>query len=445
MLNGRWTRGRRARSYGGILWCTVEGPPSDSDELFAEWYVWAKREVTSDPRVCLGVAQAATEALSSGADRTAAEAAARRSVAGPAVMLIPKVSPWRQGYAEWYDWARLEFGGNPVRLHRLARVAIDRLKVDGDAGHAAEAARAAAAVDQPAAGAGNTSPGAAGTSWPQGGSGTTGGWGQSGFSRSGPAIGTGTVMASATGPGVVPASPPHQRPAFASGPPRPVTFERVAYAGFGRRLGAAAIDGVLALVLTVLVVVVVGAFWFIAAVSTREASNEQVALTEVALLVILGVVFWVYDAGLESSLAEATLGKRAVRVVVLDKYACRISFARATARHFTKFIPLALGLLPLILSVQALISGIVDVATVIVGVVGVAFLVLAGIEFLPIALTRQRRGLHDLIAGTVVVRRDMLSRVVADDAAPPPVPQTVPDSRSGIPAGAARPAQTRLR
>ena len=94
---------------------------------------------------------------------------------------------------------------------------------------------------------------------------------------------------------------------------------------------------------------------------------------------------------------------------------------------------------------QALISGIVDVATVIVGVVGLAFLVLAGIEFLPIALTRQRRGLHDLIAGTVVVRRDLLSRVVADDAAPPPAPQTVPDSRSGIPAGAARPAQTRLR
>jgi uncharacterized RDD family membrane protein YckC len=410
----------------------VEGSPPDSDEQFAEWYVWAKREVSSDPRVCLGVAQAAVEALSSGADRTAAEAAARRSVAGPAVMLIPKVSPWRQGYAEWYDWARLEFGGEPARLHRLARVAIDRLKVDGDAGHAAEAARVAATVDQPATGTGTTSPGSAGASWPQGGSGAAGGWGQSGFSSPGAAIGTGTGAP----------SPLHQRPAFPAGPPRPVTFERVAYAGFGRRLGAAAIDGVLGLVLTALVVVVVGAFWFIAAVSTREASNEQVALTEVALLVILGVVFWVYDAGLESSLAEATLGKRAVGVVVLDRYARRISFARATARHFTKFVPLALGLLPLLLSVQALTSGIVDVATVIVGVIGLAFLVLAGIVFLTIALTPQRRGLHDLIAGTLVVRRDMLSRVVTAGSAPPQAPQAVPDSRSGIPAGAARPAQT---
>lgn len=403
----------------------MEGPPPESDEQFAEWFVWAKREVTSDPRVCLGVAQAAVEAMSSGADRTAAEATARRSVAGPAVMLIPKVSPWRQGYAEWYDWARLEFGGDTGRLHRLTRVAIDRLKVDGDAGHAAQAARAAAAVDQPAPRTGTGSPDSFGTSWPQGGSGGAGGWGRPGFTS--PVGGSGLHSS--------------QGPPVAQGPATVVTFERVAYASFGRRLGAAVIDAVLGLLVTVFGVVVVGVFWYIAADSTREASFDQIVLTVLALLVMLGVVWWVYDAGFESSPGQATPGKRAVGLVVLDKRASRVSFGRATARHFAKFVPLGLGLLALILGPEALAAGAVDPETVTVGVIGLALLVCAGVEFLTIVLTRQRRGLHDLIAGTVVVRRDMLARVVPATAAPSAAAQAVPDSRPGIPAGAARPAQ----
>ncbi len=403
----------------------MEGPPPDSDEQFAEWYVWAKREVSSDRRACLGVAQAGVEAVNSGADRIAAEEAARRSMAGTAVMLLRKVSPWRQGYAQWYEWARLEFGGDPARLHRLTRIAIERLKVDGDAGHAAEAARAAAAADQPAGG-------------------TATGWGPPTFSSSTAPIGTGGVPMPGPGASGLSDASPYQgsgRPPFASGPATPVIFEPVAYAGFGRRLGAAVTDAVLGLLVTALTVVVVGAFWFIAAVSTREASNEQVALTELALLVMLGVVFWVYDAGLESSPAQATLGKRAVGLLVLDGYARRISFGRATARHFVKFVPLALGVLPLILSLQGLLAGVIDSVTVTLGIVGLVFSVCAAIEFLLIALTRQKRGLHDLIAGTVVVRRDMLSRVVPASAAPPPAPQAVPEARPGIPAVEAPPRQ----
>src|ERR1700704_4943753 len=33
-------------------------PERGSDEEFAEWYVWAKREISTDNRVCQGAAQA---------------------------------------------------------------------------------------------------------------------------------------------------------------------------------------------------------------------------------------------------------------------------------------------------------------------------------------------------------------------------------------------------
>ncbi|MBO0743648.1 MAG: RDD family protein [Candidatus Dormibacteraeota bacterium] len=412
----------------------MEPATPDSDEQFAEWYVWAKREVSSDPRVCLGVAQAAVEALTSGADRPSAEEAARRSVAGTAVVLLAKVSPWRRGYAQWYDWARIEFGGEPQRLHRLTRIAIQRLKSDRDAEQAAEAARSAAAADPPAAG---TEPSSE-SSWTQGGSGSSGGW-EAPFSST-----------ASSGPGLTPAPAPE--PWEAAGPPRlggpravpsgpatPVTFERVAYAGLGLRLGAVAVDGVLGVVVAAVVVFVSYVFLDIAAISTRDISAAQFVLTGFAVLVILVVVFWIYDAGLESSPARGTVGKRAMRLVLIDKYGRQASFARATGRHFVKFVPLFLTVVLLYLSIPALVGGFVNVLTLGVALIGLVFLVCVLMEILMSAWTRQRQGLHDLIAGTLVVRRDSLSRIVPATTAPPP-PPTFSEPQPGP--GAPRPGET---
>jgi uncharacterized RDD family membrane protein YckC len=58
---------------------------------------------------------------------------------------------------------------------------------------------------------------------------------------------------------------------------------------------------------------------------------------------------WVYFAGSESSQDRATFGKKVLRIVVTDVRGQRLSFARATARYFTKsllfFIPSVLYLL----------------------------------------------------------------------------------------------------
>jgi len=96
-----------------------------------------------------------------------------------------------------------------------------------------------------------------------------------------------------------------------------------------------------------------------------------------ALLTLgVGVVFgflmpWLYEALLTSSEKQATVGKMAFGLVVTDVEGHRISFARATGRHFAKYI-----------------SG---------------FILFIG--FIMVAFTEKKQGLHDMIASTVVVKQ----------------------------------------
>lgn len=78
---------------------------------------------------------------------------------------------------------------------------------------------------------------------------------------------------------------------------------------------------------------------------------------------------WLYFALQESSAAQATLGKRALGLRVVGPGGGRITFARATGRHFAKW----LSALPL------------------------------GLGFLMAVFTEKKQALHDLLAGTCVV------------------------------------------
>jgi len=88
------------------------------------------------------------------------------------------------------------------------------------------------------------------------------------------------------------------------------------------------------------------------------------------LIVLVQGCFWVYCATLESQ-TQATLGKLALGIRVTDLQGGRISFARATARHFAKL----LALLPV------------------------------GIGFFMVTFTDRKQGLHDLMAQCLVVTR----------------------------------------
>jgi uncharacterized RDD family membrane protein YckC len=79
---------------------------------------------------------------------------------------------------------------------------------------------------------------------------------------------------------------------------------------------------------------------------------------------------WLYASLLESSSYQATLGKMALGLKVTDLEGHRISFARATGRHFAKIL-----------------SGL-----------------LLCVGFIMVGFTRYKQGLHDMIAGTLVIR-----------------------------------------
>ncbi len=80
---------------------------------------------------------------------------------------------------------------------------------------------------------------------------------------------------------------------------------------------------------------------------------------------------WLYEALLTSSSLQATLGKLILGLRVTDLQGQRVSFGRATARHFAKYLSAAI----------------------------------LGIGYLMVAFTERKQGLHDIIAGTLVQKR----------------------------------------
>lgn len=80
---------------------------------------------------------------------------------------------------------------------------------------------------------------------------------------------------------------------------------------------------------------------------------------------------WAYFAGLESSPFRGTLGKWILGIYVTDEKGERITFGRATGRHFSKII-------------SALILGI---------------------GYLMAGFTERKQALHDKIAGCLVYRK----------------------------------------
>ena len=82
------------------------------------------------------------------------------------------------------------------------------------------------------------------------------------------------------------------------------------------------------------------------------------------------VLWWLYHALFESSAAQATLGKQALRLKVTDIYGRRISFGRAAGRTLAKILSLI---------------------TLTIGYIMAAF-------------TLRKQALHDFVAETVVLR-----------------------------------------
>jgi uncharacterized RDD family membrane protein YckC len=88
-------------------------------------------------------------------------------------------------------------------------------------------------------------------------------------------------------------------------------------------------------------------------------------------IVLIG--FWIYCAVLESSEKQATLGKMALHIIVTDINGNKIGFGRATGRFFAKIL-----------------SGII-----------------LFIGYIMAAFTGKKQALHDIMAKTFVVNKDI--------------------------------------
>jgi len=121
----------------------------DRAREYAEWYVWAKRNLSSTPEICHAAAKAATDAKRSGGDPQAAARVAAQSRSGPA--WSEPETPEVRRYAEWFDWARIELGASGADLAEATAAAVASLDEGGDATAAANAARAALGKADPAA------------------------------------------------------------------------------------------------------------------------------------------------------------------------------------------------------------------------------------------------------------------------------------------------------
>ena len=171
-----------------------------------------------------------------------------------------------------------------------------------------------------------------------------------------------------------------------SAPPAPIAAGASAvaplpYAGFWQRFAAYLIDGlILGIPFGIIFIALIFMFGGLGALMHRAPATdprEMMAMLAplflmfwLAFLISL-VIQWLYFAGMESSARQATIGKSAMSLRVTNYDGQRITFGHATGRYFAK-----------------LVSSLIPLA----------------IGFIMAGFTEKKQALHDLIAGTLVLK-----------------------------------------
>ena len=104
----------------------------------------------------------------------------------------------------------------------------------------------------------------------------------------------------------------------------------------------------------------------------EEMAGETVTTMSPRGFAVSVLAWWLYEALMTSSRRQATVGKMAVGLVVADEGRARLSFIHASGRHFAKYLSY----------------------------------LLFGIGVLMVAFTERKQGLHDKLAGTLVIEPD---------------------------------------
>lgn len=139
------------------------------------------------------------------------------------------------------------------------------------------------------------------------------------------------------------------------------------YAGFWRRVGAMLVDG---LILSMAATVLIGGL--MAALSFATQDESLIGLALLGANVLSNIGFLAYFTLFESGARQGTPGKRLLGIMVTDLDGQPVSMGRAALRNLAKII-----------------SGLICM-----------------IGYLMVPFTKRKQGLHDIIAGCLVVRAE---------------------------------------
>jgi uncharacterized RDD family membrane protein YckC len=146
------------------------------------------------------------------------------------------------------------------------------------------------------------------------------------------------------------------------------------YAGFWRRLLAALLDCLALSIGQMIVVAILLIIVYLIFLLMRLDLGAFGSIAYSAAFIIYLPTLWLYFTLFESSTLMATIGKLALSIVVTDTEYERITFGRANGRFWSKAI-----------SFYSLFVG-----------------------FILIAFTKRKQGIHDFVAGTVVIKKAMI-------------------------------------
>ena len=174
--------------------------------------------------------------------------------------------------------------------------------------------------------------------------------------------------------------PPFGAPAAAAALPSTTTAALEDYAGFWKRLAAYILDAIILYIPGTLIQNMLGGDVAEATMKQAQqaspgdlhvlmAAMNQYYTTMMPAVLLIAVVTWLYFAFCESSAWQATPGKLALGIRVTDMQGARISLPRALGRYPAKYLSA----------------------------------IILGIGFLMVGWTRRKQGLHDMIAGTLVL------------------------------------------
>jgi len=189
----------------------------------------------------------------------------------------------------------------------------------------------------------------------------------------------GQPLSVVTPAGIAPTSPAAALPAsYAPAPLAPILPSP--YAGFWLRVVAHLIDdlllGIGIGILVLIGVAIVGVGTFRPMFEGMNGDNPEMPAAMISTIILVAVaavlLTWIYNAAMESSRHQGTLGKMALGLIVTDLQGRPIGFGHATGRYFAKIIT---GLIPF------------------------------GIGYAMAGFTEKKQALHDMIAGCLVLRR----------------------------------------